>query len=101
MTVQVTASDDGPRDQYAAEERLRSEGLAPHAWGNGPGERYSWHRHEYHKVLYCVSGGIVFHTEGGEVPLQPGDRMDLPGGTDHAATVGPQGVQCVEAARAP
>lgn len=101
MTVQVTSSDDGPRNRHDGEERLRSEGLAPHAWANGPGDRYGWHRHEYHKALYCVSGSIVFHTKDGDVSLQPGDRMDLPPGTDHAATVGPHGVQCVEAARTP
>lgn len=76
---------------------MRAEGLAPQGWGNGPGDTYAWHEHGYHKVLYCVNGSIVFHTEGGDLPLRSGDRLDLPAGTRHAATVGPDGVRCVEA----
>jgi D-lyxose ketol-isomerase len=49
-------------------------------------------------VLVCQQGAIVFHTTDGDVPLSPGDRLDLEPGTEHAATVGPHGVTCVEAA---
>lgn len=77
---------------------LRSEGLEPRAWGNGPGDRYGWHEHAYHKVLYCVEGAITFHThQDGDLVLGPGDRLEIPPGTEHAATVGDQGCQCVEA----
>jgi cupin superfamily acireductone dioxygenase involved in methionine salvage len=48
-------------------------------------------------VLFCLSGSIVFHTRAGDVALEAGDRLDLPPGTEHAATVGPSGVTCVEA----
>src|SRR6266567_2694662 len=51
------------------------------------------------KVLYCVRGRIVFHTTGGDVELGPGDKMVLPPHTPHAATVGTQGVRCIEAPR--
>ena len=81
----------------AAERALRAEGLDPHAWGNGPGVRYGWHDHGYHKTLVCVSGSIVFHTDDGDVPMQAGDRLELAAGRRHAATVGPEGVQCLEA----
>jgi mannose-6-phosphate isomerase-like protein (cupin superfamily) len=84
------------------ETRLRSEGLSqPRWWSNGPGDQYGWHAHEYHKVLYCAAGSIVFHTRTGDISLEPGDRLDVPSATDHAATVGPEGVTCVEAARQP
>lgn len=74
--------------------------MSPQVWGNGPGDTYGWHAHGYHKVLYCVSGTIVFHTRGhGDLELQPGDRLDVEPGTEHAATVGAEGVQCMEAAR--
>ncbi len=76
-----------------------AEGLEPHSWSNGPGYRYGAHTHAYHKVLYCVSGSITFHTAAGDEHLQAGDRLDLPPGTEHAATVGPDGVTCLEAAR--
>jgi hypothetical protein len=41
----------------------------------------------------------VFHLREGDVPLSPGDRLDIEPGIEHAATVGPDGVTCVEAAR--
>ena len=86
-------------DRAGAEQVLRSEGLSPHGWGNGPGDTYGWHEHPYEKVLYCVAGSIAFHTEDGDRPLSAGDRMELPAHTRHAATVGPDGCQCVEASR--
>ncbi len=83
------------------EAHLRQQGLHPRRWGNQPADRYGWHAHQDHKVLYCVSGSIVFHTQSdGNVELGPGDRLDITLGTEHAATVGPDGVECVEAYQA-
>jgi quercetin dioxygenase-like cupin family protein len=78
---------------------FRAEGLEPHSWSNGPGYRYGEHEHPYHKVLFCLEGSITFHTQDGDLLLKPGDRFDLPPHTRHAATVGPGGVTCLEAAR--
>lgn len=75
-----------------------AEGLTPHQWSNKPGYRYAAHTHEYHKVLFCIDGSIVFHTPDGDVSMEVGDRLDLPPGTVHSATVGPDGVTCMEAA---
>lgn len=72
---------------------------APRSWGNGAGDTYGWHNHGYHKVLFCLSGSIVFHTRDGDVDLSAGDRLDLEPATEHAATVGPAGCECVEASR--
>ena len=79
--------------------QFRSEGLTPESWSNAPGYTYSAHSHPYHKVLICVAGSITFHTSQGDHALRPGDRLDLPAGTSHSATVGPEGVTCWEAAR--
>lgn len=83
------------------ENALRAEGLEPHWWANGPGEVYAPHEHPYHKVLFCAEGSITFvvEPERAQIVLQPGDRMDLPRGTRHAAIVGPQGARCVEGYR--
>ncbi len=79
---------------------FRDQGMEPREWGNAPGDSYGWHAHDYHKVLFCVSGSIVFHTRtNGDLQLEAGDRLDVEPGTDHAATVGSEGVQCIEAAR--
>jgi quercetin dioxygenase-like cupin family protein len=88
-------------DEAAARDAFAREGLSPHGWSNAPGDVYAAHSHAYHKVLYCLRGSIVFHVAGGgDIELHAGDRLDLPPGTGHAATVGPQGVACIEAARA-
>lgn len=84
----------------AAVAAFREEGCSgPRFWGNAPGDTYGRHSHGYHKVLFCLSGSITFHTGDGDVELASGDRLDLPAGTEHAATVGPEGVECVEATR--
>jgi quercetin dioxygenase-like cupin family protein len=81
------------------EARLRSDGLDPGAWSNGPGDRYAAHEHGFDKVLVCTSGSIrfVLPALGESVTLAAGDRLDLPAGTSHDAVVGPEGVTCLEA----
>jgi quercetin dioxygenase-like cupin family protein len=83
----------------ALAERLASEGLRARGWGNGPGDTYAPHRHSYDKVLVATSGSITFHLidASRDVTLSAGERLELPAGTTHAATVGPAGVQCLEA----
>lgn len=82
----------------ALEDWFRSRGLEPRWWSNAEGDRYGWHDHPYHKVLFCQAGAIVFHTRDGDLSLSAGDRLDIEPGTEHAATVGSGGVTCVEAA---
>lgn len=86
-----------------SEDRARQifteEGITPQAWSNRPGDTYGWHDHPYHKVLVCVRGSITFHTPDGDRHLAAGDRLDLPPSTQHAATVGPEGVTCWEGHR--
>ena len=80
-----------------ARAAFEAEGLSPHSWSNEPGYVYGEHTHDFHKVLFCLKGTIVFHTPSGDVAMAPGDRLDLPPGTVHSATVGPDGVTCIEA----
>jgi len=79
--------------------RLADEGLSASEWGNGPGYTYAAHRHAYDKVLVARAGSITFHlTElGRDVELLSGERLELPADTLHGATVGAQGVVCLEA----
>ncbi|MGH2681483.1 MAG: cupin domain-containing protein [Actinomycetota bacterium] len=95
MSATKRAGAAGRADAVAAFE---ADGCsAPRFWRNGPGDRYGRHEHPFHKVLFCLAGSIVFHTDDGDVELTVGDRMDLEPGTSHGATVGPQGCECVEA----
>lgn len=100
MPVRVERCEGTPPTAGEVDARLRAEGLRPTSWGNAPGDTYGWHAHGYEKVLYCVSGGITFHVrDGDDVDLRPGDRLEVPPETQHSATVGGEGVQCIEAPR--
>jgi quercetin dioxygenase-like cupin family protein len=90
-----------PPDERAARAQLSTESMAPYAWGNPPGDVYPPHRHGYHKTVICLSGSIAFELPASRerVELRPGDRLDLPPGLEHSATVGPEGVVCLEAHR--
>ena len=99
MSAWMEKAQAGATGREEIEAKFVGEGLDPHQWNNAPNYEYDRHSHGSHKVLYCVSGSIVFHTEDGDLELKPGDRLDVEPGTEHAATVGPQGVQCMEAAR--
>ncbi|MBI3087701.1 MAG: cupin [Candidatus Omnitrophica bacterium] len=67
-------------------------------WTNGPGATYPGHAHPYDKRLVVERGSITFHLtrDGRDVLLRASERLELPAGTPHAATVGPDGVTCVE-----
>ena len=90
----------GKATRADAAAAFEAEGCsAPRFWGNGPDERYGSHDHDYDKVLFCLSGSIVFRTDDGDIELTAGDRLDVEAGTPHSATVGPEGCECVEASR--
>lgn len=90
-----------PLDPVAVQDRMKAEGLPCYRWSNGPGDVYPAHDHAYHKVIYVVRGSITFGLpqSGERITLSAGDRLDLPAGTIHDATVGRQGVVCLEGHR--
>lgn len=81
------------------EARLVAQGLHASKWGNGPGDSYAQHSHDFDKVLVAASGSITFHLpeHDRDVLLDAGERLELPAGTLHGATVGSGGVTCLEA----
>lgn len=85
--------------EQALRDRLAGEGLRAQTWGNGPFDAYGEHRHAYDKVLVAASGSITFHLPelGRDVTLATDDRLELPAGTLHGASVGAAGVTCLEA----
>ena len=92
---------DEPPAPASVARRLREEGVEPHQWSNGPGDRYATHRHAYAKVLMCAAGSITFLVGADATPLElrAGDGFVLPEGTPHAAIVGPAGCTCLEGSR--
>ena len=82
-------------------QRLRDAGVEPHAWSNGPGDRYAVHTHGYTKLLVCAAGSITFlvGADAVAVELHPREGFVLPPGTPHAAEVGPSGCTCLEGHR--
>jgi len=85
-----------------ASAQLRTAGVEPQAWSNGPGDRYAAHEHGYTKLLVCAEGSITFLIGDDEEPvdLSAGEGFELPPHTIHAAIVGPVGCTCVEGHRA-
>lgn len=92
---------DGETGIRAAEDRLRSAGVEPWSWSNGPGDRYAAHEHATTKLLICAEGSITFLIGEDGVPfeLRAGAGMVLPAGTRHAAIVGSEGCTCLEGHR--
>ena len=95
----------GEPDEKRLRDLMASEGLQPYRWSNGPYDFYAAHTHPYNKVIYVVSGSIVFGLPeasrepagSGKLELHAGDRLYLPAQTVHDAAVGPKGVVCLEA----
>jgi quercetin dioxygenase-like cupin family protein len=50
--------------------------------------------------MYCVEGSVELYLPdlSQSIVLRPGDRIELPRGTRHAAIVGPNGARCLESA---
>ena len=98
---QLAWNRDEPPDVAGVASRLRDEGVEPHAWSNGPHDRYGVHTHAYTKLLVCAAGSITFLVgpDATPVELSPGDGFILPPGIPHAAEVGPAGCTCLEGYR--
>lgn len=102
MKLQVFSwTQDTPPTHRSIQRILDDEGLSYYTWSNGPGDIYAAHVHSFDNILYVVEGSISFElpNSGKSIPLQVGDRLELPAETWHGAIVGPQGVTCLEAHR--
>ncbi len=99
MEFKVTRwEQENPPSEKELRSIYKAEGLSPYTWSNGPGDSYAAHVHGYHKVIMVLRGSITWELPDLEVRIETGtgDRLDLPGGTVHAAEVGPGGVTCLE-----
>jgi quercetin dioxygenase-like cupin family protein len=90
---------DTAGSEEAIHERFAREGLHPRLWSGGPGLEFGIHTHPEPKLVYCVKGSITFRAGPSSYPMGAGDRLEIDAETEHAATVGPDGVECAEAFR--
>jgi mannose-6-phosphate isomerase-like protein (cupin superfamily) len=100
MPDPIRKSSEIPYSMHVLCALLRARGLHPEPWSNPPNHEWPWHHHVEAKTVYCVSGSATFYTRDGDVTIRPGDVLEIPAEAEHAATVGPAGVECVEVVRA-
>ena len=81
----------GPPSEAALHARLAADGFDAYCWTDTPGARYEPHAHENDESLWVLDGEMTFEVAGSSYRLGPGDRLQLPAGTRHAATAGLQG----------
>jgi quercetin dioxygenase-like cupin family protein len=79
---------------------LRAEGLEYELYADAPGTKYGRHKHPFEDFIVIVSGKMKILTDHNEWTMKPGDRLDLPQNTMHAAeVVGKEDVRYLSAAK--
>lgn len=78
-------------DEATLRRRLTDDGFSALRWSDRAHHTYASHQHDHDESLVGIHGAITFHIAGADYRLGPGDRLLLPRGTVHAATVGPDG----------
>jgi len=99
MELKVTPwTEETPPVAEELRAQLEEEELHVYQWSNQPGDKYPGHTHGYHKIIYVLNGSIKFDlpTRHETLTLRTGDKLELPSGIRHLATVGPEGVTCLE-----
>jgi len=90
--------EDLPTEEQLTTQLVEQE-LKVYRWAKLPKEYLAGHTHGYHKILCVIDGSIKFEfpTRHKTLNLNAGDRLELPAGIRHNATVGMDGVKCLEA----
>jgi len=80
--------------------KLAAEGLESELYSDMPGTKYGRHKHPFDDFIVIVAGKMKLITDAGEWTMKPGDRLDLPAKTAHAAeVVGREEVKYLSAAK--
>ena len=52
-----------------------------------PAREYTYHYHDFHKLLIFLNGTVSYRVEGREYDLKPGDQVLIPAGEIHCPVV--------------
>jgi quercetin dioxygenase-like cupin family protein len=77
----------GAPTEQEAEARLSQEGYESFVWNDLAGQTYPRHRHDVDECLWVLKGEMTFTVDGKDYVLKAGDRLYLPSGTPHTASV--------------
>jgi quercetin dioxygenase-like cupin family protein len=80
-----------PATEPELRAHLAADGFEAHLWSDEPRAYYAPHSHERDERLWMLGGEMTFEVAGRSYRLGPGDRLELPAGTFHAATAGAAG----------
>jgi len=89
MLQKAFFAKDAPCEAITA--AMKREGFEPKLITNAPGFIYETHRHPETKLLVCLEGSMNVKVENEEYLFEPGDKLMIPGDTDHNAVVGDKG----------
>jgi quercetin dioxygenase-like cupin family protein len=77
----------GPLQLSTLRRTLEQEGMVTAWWSDMPGTHIATHAHEFPETRWVLSGFLRVTVRGETLQLGPGDRLDLPAKTPHAAEV--------------
>lgn len=78
-------------NQSKIAQAIRMEGFDPLLISDPPGQIYPTHSHPEIKLLAFLRGRMEVKVDGKPYECRPGDKLLIPGNTEHSAVVGPEG----------
>jgi quercetin dioxygenase-like cupin family protein len=82
------------------QKSLSEQGMEAELYSDPGGTKYGRHKHPFDDFIVIVSGKMKIITDSGEWILKPGDRLDIPANTIHAAEMlGKDGASYLSAAK--
>lgn len=77
------------KDKITAE--VEKEGFEPVCITDPPGRLYEAHKHPETKLLVVLEGTMEVQVKDVNFNCSPGDKLIIPGNTEHSAQAGPDG----------
>ena len=91
---------DGEPTELTLRRMLEARGYGVAVYHYPPGTRFDTHTHSVDKIDVVLTGRFRLTVEGESIVLGPGDAVEVPRGTPHAAeVVGDETVVSLDAVR--